>query len=93
MEALLRSRDDDGARGGAGEAARVGDGVEDGVRAGRARVDLHGAVGRGGVIDDDGEAEVLVGLWGGDGGAEVGVGGAHGDRGGVFAVDGDDGRR
>ena len=47
-------RDDDGARGGAGEAAGVGDGVEDRVGAGLAGVDLHGTVGGGGVIDDDG---------------------------------------
>ena len=61
------------------------------MRAGFARVDLHGAVGGGGVIDDDGEAEIEIGLRGGDGGAEVGVGGAGGNGRGVRAVDGDDG--
>ena len=61
---LLRSRDDDRAGGGAGEAVGVGDGVEDRVRAGFARVDLHGAVGGGGVIDDDSEPEVHARLAG-----------------------------
>jgi len=62
-----RGLDDDGSGAGGCEALGVGYDVLNGVRGGRARVDLDGR--HGGAVDEGLDAEIEVGCGSGDGGA------------------------
>ena len=78
LQRLFGGRDDDGAHDAAGEAGGGrGDGVEDRVLAGCARVDRDG--GRGRAVEQDDDAEIEVALWRDDARAEVVVGVAEVD--------------